>query len=134
MKMKAVAISILSMSLVSILSLMILSILTYIFKWQADTAMLGITGTYILAGFCGGLALKFAHLWKGRKKEDGVQVQRETISIGTKMVEAILTATLFMGILQLLSLIAGTGTFELSGRFLTIWMLLVGSACLGRIL
>lgn len=134
MKMKAVAISILSMSLVSILSLILLSVLTYIFKWQANTAMIGITGTYILAGFLGGLTLKFAELWKGRKKEEGVQVQRENTSVGTKMIEAISAATFFMGILLLLSVITTQEKFELSGRFLTIWMLLLGSACLGRIL
>lgn len=134
MKMKAFAISILSMSLVSILSLILLSVLTYIFKWQANTAMIGITGTYILAGFLGGLTLKFAELWKGRKKEEGVQVQRENTSVGTKMIEAISAATFFMGILLLLSVITMQEKFELSGRFLTIWMLLLGSACLGRIL
>ena len=49
------ATSILLMAFISFLSLLVLSLLTYLFKWQAPQAMVGIILTYILAGFGGGL-------------------------------------------------------------------------------
>ena len=42
------------MWMVSIVSLVIVGLLTYLFKWQADKAMIGIILTYVLAGFVGG--------------------------------------------------------------------------------
>ena len=42
------------MAVVSMLMLIGVSMLAYIYKWYADKALLGITLTYIIAGFVGG--------------------------------------------------------------------------------
>lgn len=117
--MKQIVMPLLLMSFVSVILLLGLSALTYIFKWQADTALVGITLTYIVAGFVGG---------RSRKKLS------EEITIGKKLLEGIFLGTLFMFLLWLLSMVIVQNQFELSSRFLMIWMLLIGSVSLGRIL
>lgn len=117
--MKQVFISLLVMSLLSVLLLIGLSVLTYIFKWQADTALVGITIIYIVVGFVGGVL---------QKRFSYVE------NMGRKLVEAILLGTLFMAILVLASFLMVDVSFAFSTRFLMIWMLIVGSASLGRIL
>lgn len=60
-----IAISI--MLITSVISLLVLSILTYLFKWQADIATIGIIITYVLAGLSGGFILRKIEkksLWK----------------------------------------------------------------------
>lgn len=107
------------MNVVAIIMLLAVSTLAYIYKWQADKALIGITGTYILAGVAGGLGLKRTSLTK---------------DVGKKMFESFFLGTLFMVLLVLLSLLVTDNGFQLSGRFLLIWMLLTGSVSLGRIL
>jgi len=130
MKIKRIAKCIVVMGVVSIVGLLILSTLTYLFKWQADKAMIGITCSYIMAGFLGGLYLMSSYRYAG-KKEEIVHVQQ--IGIGMKMFEAIIASTIFMIILLLLSFFVLGKSFQISGRFFVIWMLLAGSCSLGRI-
>ena len=120
MKIRTLVICVMTMSAASLLSLLILSVLTYVFKWKADVVMIGIIATYIIAGLAGGLALKIK--------------RQENRNISKKMLEAILGSSLFMGVLLLLSMMVVQDAFVFSGRFLMIWMLMVGSCCLGRIL
>lgn len=119
-KIKNLFITIIIMLLVSTISLLAVSALTYIYKWQADKALIGITITYILAGFFGGLFLK----WK----------TKEQLSMGRKMLEAILLSVIFVGILVTASVFVMENSFVISSRFVMICMLFVGSTCLGRIL
>lgn len=119
-KIRNLIIIIIIMSCISILSLGILSVLSYIYKWQADKALVGITFTYILAGFVGGLGQKI--------------INREEKTMGRKMLGGILLSTLFMAILVIASIFLIQNPFMLSSRFLMIWMVLMGSTCLGRIL
>ena len=113
-------ITIVIMSIVSVLMLLFVSILSYTYKWQADKALIGITITYIVTGFCGGLSQKI--------------MNKDTYSMGKKMLEAIVMSSLFMGILIVLSVYFVQNPLEVTSRFLMIWMLLMGSTCLGRIL
>lgn len=107
------------MSLVSILMLLVVSLLAYLYKWQADKALIGITVTYILAGMAGGAGLKKSSVTK---------------DIGKKLFEGILLGTIFMILLIVISFVITNNGFQISGRFLMIWMLIIGSASIGRIL
>lgn len=133
MRMKSIVRSVIIMSLVSLFALLVLSVLTYVFKWKAPQAMIGITFTYILSGFAGGVGIG-GNICRRLKKGNLKASETENISVGKKMVEAIFAASVFVGILILLSLLVVQNGFSLSGRFLMIWMLVTGSACLGRIL
>ncbi len=133
-KIKLYALTIFVMSIISTILLLCISLLTYCFKWQADTAMLAITFTYILTGFFGGMVMKWIPSWHRRKLDKAISVQQEPVSIGSKMLESIIVASVFMLLLLILSITIVRDPFALSSRFLMIWMLLVGSACLGRIL
>lgn len=118
-KVKQYVLVILVMSLVAIISLVLVSGLTYLFKWQADKAMIGIIFTYIVAGFAGG------------------QVKRrlsEKSDVKKRLLEGVWIGTLFALILVVLSLFLTDDSFAISKRFFMIWFLLMGSSCIGRIL
>lgn len=119
MRMKQMVIPLLSMSFMSALFLLGLSVLAYILKWQADIVLVGITFTYITIGFIGG---------KVRKR-----FSYET-NIGKKLMEGIMLGTIFMLLLVVLSLFVMDIPFSFTTRFLMIWMLIVGSTALGRVL
>lgn len=126
--------SIIIMGITSCISLLVVSLLTYWLHWQADTAMLGITVTYILSGFLGGCSLRWKHLLKKKQNMEKVGVLTEISNLTGKLQEAILVGTLFMGILLLLSVLYIGSDFSVSTRLLTVWLLLIGSASLGRVL
>lgn len=119
-RMKKMLITLILMTIFSLACLVIVSTFTHTYKWQADKALIGITVTYILTGFVGGLIQK--------------QQNKEEKSMGRKMLQAILLSIIFMTILIAASIFIMKIPFELSSRFLMIFMLLVGSTCLGRIL
>lgn len=126
--------SVIFMAVVSMISLLIVAVLTYRLHWQADTAMIGITVTYILSGFLGGCSFHWRHFLKRKQCVENASVSIETCNLTTKLQEAILAGTLFMGILLLLSVWYMGDDFSVSSRVLTIWLLLVGSTSLGRVL
>ena len=113
-------ITLMVMILVSLLCVCVVGILSYIYKWQADKALVGITITYILAGFTGGITQKV--------------LDKEKRGIGQKMLEGILTGSIFIGGILLASVFVIESPFLFSSRFLMILMLVIGSTCLGRIL
>ena len=117
--MKKYSIPLIIMCIVSILMLLAVSLLAYLYKWQADKALIGITVTYILAGTAGGAGLKKSSVTK---------------DIGKKLLEGILLGSIFMIFLIGLSFVITDNVFQISGRFLVIWMLIMGSASIGRIL
>lgn len=119
-KIRSFVIAIIIMIIVSILCLLVVSTLAYLFKWQADKAMVGIILTYILAGFSGGMSLKLLH--------------KEKTKLRNKGIEAFAVSNIYMIILLILSALVVQNPFEISGRMLMIWMLLMSSAFLGRIL
>lgn len=111
-KIRSFIISIIVMVLSTTLSLFVVSMFTYFLKWQSDKAMVGIIVTYIIAGFAGGFCLS-----RGGK-----------IGIQRKMIEAWLLGTIFMFLLLLFSYFIFQIPFELSSRFLLIWLLIVCSS------
>ena len=107
------------MSGFSIVLLLGLSVLTYIFKWKADIALVGITFCYIAVGFFGG---KVKAIWSYE------------ISVGRKIIDGLFIGTLYMlGLLAVSTFLIGN-EFVVESRFFMIWMLIMGSATLGRIL
>ena len=121
-KIGKIVITFIVMTLVSLLCLCIVGILSYIYKWQADKALIGITCTYILAAFAGGITQKILN-----KNEKGK-------SIGQKMLNGILTGLIFVAVLLIASGFIVQTPFLFSVRFFMILMLIIGSTCLGRIL
>lgn len=119
-KCRRYVLGILLMGLVSMVSLLGVSVLTYWLKWQADKAMIGIIVTYILAGFSGGISLKL--------------LNKEKMKLRRKGAEALIISNIFMIILLMISVIILKNPFEMSGRVLMIWGLVMSSAFLGRIL
>lgn len=128
------ALSIMIMMLVSVASLLIISLLTYLLKWKADTAMTGITLTYILTGFSGGLFGKWYGKRQYRRTKDAVLVQQMPLKMRWKIAEGMILGTVFMLLLVVLSLFYHGNTFAVSERVVIIWLLLAGSASLGRII
>ena len=116
---KQIVIPIAIMILTALILLLLVSLLSYIYKWQADKALVGITITYIVAGFAGGIAKK--------KLSDETDITK-------RLIEGIVLGSLFMLLLIGSSILFTENSFAVSGRFVMIWMLLVGSSCLGRIL
>ena len=111
-KVKKYCIAIGVMLVVSIVSLLVLSTLTYLFKWQADKAMIGIIVTYVLAGFAGGICL------------------RNEIQIGDRrrLIEALIIGTAYMLLLLLLSCFIFQIPFRFSIQLIMIWLLIVLSS------
>lgn len=124
-KIRSFVIAIISMLLVSLIALLVVSTLTYLFKWQADKAMVGIITTYILAGLAGGFCMK-----RIEKK----QYSNPKIGIGRKTIEALVLSNIFFLLIFVLSVFVLQNSFEISNRSLMIWGLLVSSTFLGRIL
>ena len=118
----AIAISI--MLVTAVVVLLIVSTLTYLFKWQADKAMIGIIATYVIVGFVGGLGMKLGEK-RGNRENDfhGVKI---------KVKETLLLSSMFMLILVIVSIWGAQHVFAFSGRFLMIWGLVASSAFFGR--
>ena len=108
-KMKKYIISLSVMILVSIILLVLVSALTYLFKWQADKAMIGIIVTYVLGAFAGGLGIKSKR----------------------KMLAAVVLGTVYIFLLAEVAYLGLHIPFELSKKFLLIWLLVVCSAYVG---
>ena len=99
------------MVLVSMVLLVVLTTLTYIFKWQADKAMVGIIVTYVMAGVAGGVYL--------RKTEKG--------TLRKKLLVSLMASALFIMILEIPSFLIVRNEFLFSGRFLLVWLLITCS-------
>lgn len=111
-KVKKYVISLCIMMIVATVFLLIVSALTYMFKWQADKAVIGIIITYVLAGFAGGISL--------RKER--------------KIIGALGLGTMFMLLLVICSRIGFQIPFEFSVRVIRIWLLITSSTFVGMCL
>ncbi|MBQ3559543.1 MAG: hypothetical protein IJA07_08540 [Agathobacter sp.] len=119
-KIRSFGIAIIIMILTSLLALFVVSTLTYFLKWYADKAMAGIIVTYILAGFAGGMTLKI--------------LNKEKMGLRGRGLEVFCLSGIFMLLLFVVSIFVLRNPFEISGRWLMIWLLLTSSTFLGRIL
>ena len=95
-----------SMLAMTVISLLVVSALVYLFKWQADKAMIGIIATYIVVGFCGGICLRCKR----------------------KIMGAIVLGTSYMFLLVVCAYMGFRISFEFSGRCLLIWLLIICSS------
>jgi len=111
-KIKKYMIAISVMLVVSIVSLFVVSTFTYLFKWQANKAMIGIIVTYVLAGFAGGICLR----------------NETQIGYRRRLIEALIIGTAYMLLLLLLSCFIFQIPFRFSIQFLMIWLLIVLSS------
>ena len=114
------------MLVITMFTLVIITTFTYIFKWQADKAMIGIVATYIFAGLTGGICLK-----NFVKKENRIEQKNR---IANKLLEAWILSTVFFVCIKVLSVLVLQNAFVFSGRFFLIWILLFASTFLGRVL
>jgi hypothetical protein len=112
------------MLVTSVVALLLVSTFAYVFKWQADKAMVGIIVTYILVGFAGGFGMRW-----GEKKEDG---KINSHGIKKNVIETLLLSSMFMLFLLVVSIMRFQNVFMFSRRFLMIWGLMASSAFLGR--
>ena len=125
-RIKKYSIAIGAMIGMTLVSLLIVSTLTYLFKWQADKAMIGIIVTYILVGFAGGFVFK----WVSRKQN----ADEKKVGVLQKALEAFSLSSVFMLLMIVLSTFVIQNPLEISGRLLMIWGLMTSSCFLGRIL
>ena len=114
------------MIVTAMVSLLAVSTLTYLFKWQADKAMIGIIVTYILVGFAGGFVFK-----RVSKKQNA---EERKVGVLQKALEAFSLSSVFMLLMIVLSTFVIQNPLEISGRLLMIWGLMTSSCFLGRIL
>jgi len=114
------------MIVTAMVSLLAVSTLTYLFKWQADKAMIGIIVTYILVGFAGGFVFK-----RVSKKQNA---EERKVGVLQKVLEVFSLSSVFMLLMIVLSTFVLQNPFEISGRLLMIWGLMTSSCFLGRIL
>ena len=106
---KKYVVSLFVMMIVSIVLLVIVSTLTYLLKWQADKAMIGIIVTYIFVAFSGGISIK------GKRK----------------ILSAVMLGTLYVLLLVGVAYMGFQIPFTFSKRFLLIWLLVVCSTYVG---
>ena len=95
-RIKKYSIAIGAMIGMTLVSLLIVSTLTYLFKWQADKAMIGIIVTYILVGFAGGFVLK-----RVSRKQNADERKKGVLQ---KALEAFSLSSIFTLIMTTLSL------------------------------
>ena len=110
-KVKRYIICVSAMLFVSMLLLVVLATLTYMFKWQADKAMIGIIVTYVMAGVAGGICL--------RKTEKG--------TLSKKLLESLIASTLFIVVLEVLFVLIVRNECIFSVKFLLVWLLITSS-------
>ena len=109
---KKYVVSLCVMIAVSILLLVVVSTLTYVFKWKANKAMIGIIVTYVLAGGAGGLCMR-----KVMHKDSRKRVK-----------EAVTLATTYIFFLWIISYFVAQIPFKFSFEFILIWILVVCSS------
>ena len=114
-KIKKYAISLVVMMMTVIVSLLIVSTLTYIFKWQADKAMIGIIITYVLGGFVGGVSF--------RKSEKEKLVKQ--------ILESFMIAIFFVIVATMISVLVMQNPFVFSSRSILILLLITSSVLCG---
>ncbi|MBR4025971.1 MAG: YrzE family protein [Lachnospiraceae bacterium] len=136
MKIKQIIVSILFMAITSVLLLFLVSICTYIFKWQADMAMLLITFVYILTGIFGGM------LYGKRQRTENGSTDTSERSLyfdkksgfGKKLLQGIILGSVYMGILIFISVFGLQNTIKDYVRLMLLWILVVGGSVLGEML
>lgn len=139
---KSILLSLIIMGIVSVVMLLVLGVLTYILKWQASQAMVGITLTYIISGFVGGIT-QGVLLRRGPSKIKEVEVLgmasakgalsslENTSELRERMINGLLLGTSYMLLLLILSIVFTQNANWDFTRLIMLWILLTCSSVLG---
>ena len=111
-KIKRYLSAVIVMLVASFAALVILTTLTYILKWQAKEALIGIIVAYVMAGAAGGLCLR----------------DRNSKAIKEKIIRALIASTMYLMILSLGAQLITEVPFDFSGRLGLIYLLVTCSA------
>ena len=114
-KVKKYIVTLSVMLIASVVALLVVSTLTYIFKWQADKAMIGIIITYVLVGFAGGVSF--------RKNEKEKMVK--------KILESFIVTIFFVIVTTMISMLVTQNPFVFSSRSILILLLITSSVLCG---
>ena len=115
---KNTLLGLLAMVVVSVVSLIVLSTFTFLFKWQAPQAQVGIILTYILSGLAGGMV---SAIFKNRGEN----------SLSKKLISGFTLGTIYMVMLLLISIAVSANSQWDMGQIVLIWILLCCSSVLG---
>lgn len=114
------------MGITSAATLVILSVFTYLFRWQAPQAQVGIILTYIISGFLGGVLPSMIGE-RGKKKE----VKNTERSTKNALIKGITQGTIYMAVLLSISILLSANEGWDMVQIFLIWILLSVSSTLG---
>ena len=114
-KLKKYVIALCVMVVTTVLALLTLGMLVFCLKWQADKAMVGIIGIYILAAVSGGITLNRLGKREYRRR---------------KIIETLVLGSLYSLLLIIVAVLGCKIPFRITSRFILIWLLFVcGTFC-----
>ena len=122
---KTTLFAVIIMGITSAIALVILSIFTYLLKWQAPQAQVGITLTYIISGFLGGF-LSYIICGSGKKKGEMTDN-----SLKNTLICGVTQGTIYMAVLLTISILLSANESWDMVQILLIWILLSVSSALG---
>lgn len=114
------------MGITSAATLVILSVFTYLFRWQAPQAQVGITLTYIISGFLGGVLPSM--IGERRKKKE---VKNTENSTKITLIKGTTQSAIYMAVLLSISILLSANEHWDMVQILLVWILLTASSTLG---
>lgn len=114
------------MGITSAATLVILSVFTYLFRWQAPQAQVGIILTYIISGFFGGVLPSMIGE-RGKKKE----VKNTERSTKNALIKGTTQSAIYMAVLLSISILLSANENWDMVQILLVWILLTASSTLG---
>lgn len=113
------------MGITSAIALVILSVFTYLLKWQAPQAQVGIILTYIISGFLGGVLPSM--IGERKKKE----VKNTENSTKITLIKGTTQSAIYMAVLLSISILLSANEKWDMVQILLVWILLTASSTLG---
>ena len=123
---KTTLFAVIIMGITSAATLVILSVFTYLFRWQAPQAQVGIILTYIISGFLGGVLPSMIE--ERRKKKEVKNTERSTKNA---LIKGITQGTIYMAVLLSISILLSANESWDMVQILLVWILLSVSSTLG---
>jgi len=123
---KTTLFAVIIMGITSAATLVILSVFTYLFRWQAPQAQVGITLTYIISGFLGGF---LSCIIGGRRKKKEVKNTENSTKI--TLIKGTTQSAIYMAVLLSISILLSANENWDMVQILLVWILLTASSTLG---
>ena len=123
---KTTLFAVIIMGITSAIALVILSVFTYLLKWQAPQARVGITLTYIISGFLGGF---LSCIIGGRRKKKEVKNTENSTKI--TLIKGTTQGAIYMAVLLSISILLSANENWDMVQILLVWILLTASSTLG---